>query len=232
MPTASSDVRSAVMPDGGAATATFHAGSFDGRWLSNTDIVTMVQLGGRSIEINVTARNVGTEAEPVGIGWHPRFAIVSGNRQKATLKLPNSVRAEDANAHAGLPSGKLLPVDGTPYDFTKPAPLGTMSLDDWFVHLKPALLDNGPIIELRDPGSGFGLRMTAVSSSIKAIHVYAPGDAGFVAIDPTMNYDDPFGRQWPRDEDTGMVVLDPGQSVQWKIRLEIFALAPSGSQQF
>lgn len=232
MPLASSEVRSAVMPDGGAATATFHAGSFGGHWISNTDVVTMVQLGGRSIEINVTAHNVGTEAEPVGIGWHPRFAIVSGNRQKATLKLPNSVRAEDASEPDRLPSGKLQPVEGTSYDFTKPAPLGTLSLDDWFVHLKPALLDNGPIIELRDPGSGFGLRITAITSSIKAIHVYAPADAAFVAIDPAMNYDDPFGRQWPRDEDTGMVVLEPGQSVQWKIRLEIFALAPAGSQPF
>lgn len=230
MPMASSEVRTAVMPDGGAATAMFHAGAFGGRWISNTDIVTMVQLGGRSIEINVTARNVGTEAEPVGIGWHPRFAIVSGDRQKATLRLPESVRAEDHSPRTGLPSGKLLPVEGTAYDFTKPAPLGTLSLNDWFVHLKPALLDNGPMIELRDPESGFGLRVLAVSSSIKAIHVYAPADAGFVAIDPAMNYDDPFGREWPRDEDTGMVVLEPGQSVQWKIRLEIFPLTPSGVQ--
>lgn len=38
------------------------------------------------------------------------------------------------------------------------------------------------------------------------------------------NYDDPFGREWPRDEDTGMVVLEPGRSATWRIRLEIFAL--------
>jgi hypothetical protein len=45
-----------------------------------------------------------------------------------------------------------------------------------------------------------------------------------VSIDPQTNYDDPFGREWPKDEDTGMAVLDPGKSVQWKIRLEIFSL--------
>ena len=234
MPMPSSEVHTAVMPDGGAATAIFHAGSFEDQWLSNTVVTTMVQLGGRSIEINVTARNEGSEAEPVGLGWHPRFAIVSGQRQKVTLKLPNSMKVEVPNSRTGVPSGKLLPVAGTPYDFSKPegAPLGTLSLDDTFVHLKPGLLDNGPTIEFRDTAAGFGLRITAITSSIKAIHIYAPANAGFIAIDPAMNYDDPFGHEWARGEDTGMVMLEPGQSVQWKIRLEIFPLQPSSAQQF
>ncbi len=229
----SSTLHTAVMPDGGAATATFDAGSFAQQWLSNTLITTMVQLGGRALEISITARNEGSEAEPVGIGWHPRFSIVSGKRQKAALKLPNSMRVEVQNNSTGVPSGRLLSVQGTPYDFSRPegAPLGTLSLDDTFVHLKPGLLDNGPTIELRDTAAGYGLRITAITSSIKAIHVYAPADAEFVAIDPAMNYDDPFGHEWAKGEDTGMAVLNPGQSVQWKIRLEIFPLEPAGSGQ-
>ena len=43
------------------------------------------------------------------------------------------------------------------------------------------------------------------------------------------NYDDPFGHEWAKDEDTGMVVLQPGQSMQWKIRLEIFSLSSTDS---
>ena len=96
----------------------------------------------------------------------------------------------------------------------------------------PALLDNGPAVELRDPESDYGLRVTAISPTIKAIHIYAPPDENFVSIDPQFNYDDPLGREWPKDEDTGMVVLQPGQSVQWKIRLEIFSLKPSNSDAF
>jgi hypothetical protein len=34
-----------------------------------------------------------------------------------------------------------------------------------------------------------------------------------VTIDPQLNDDDPCGKEWPKDEDTGMVVLQPGQSV-------------------
>jgi galactose mutarotase-like enzyme len=121
-----------------------------------------------------------------------------------------------------------LPVTDTPYDFTtwSGRQLGELSLDDSFVHLRPALLDNGPIAELRDPKSNYGLRITAITPTIKAMRVYAPASENFVSIEPQFNYDDPFGTEWPRQEDTGMVVLQPGQSAQWQIRLEIFSLDP------
>jgi galactose mutarotase-like enzyme len=92
------------------------------------------------------------------------------------------------------------------------------------------LLDNGPIAELRDPKGNYGLRITMMSPAIKAIHVSAPANASFISIDPQFNYDDPFGHEWAKDEDTGMVVLQPGQTVQWKIRLEIFSLTSNPSQ--
>jgi aldose 1-epimerase len=60
------------------------------------------------------------------------------------------------------------------------------------------------------------------------MRVEAPADGNFVSIEPQYNYDDPFGREWGKDVDTGMVVLQPGQSTQWKVRLELIAL--SGSQ--
>ena len=96
--------------------------------------------------------------------------------------------------------------------------------------LKPDLLDNGPIIELRDPANDYGLRMTVLSSAVKAIRVNAPADKPFVAIDPQFNLDDPLGREWPKDQDTGLVVLEPGQSAQWRVRLELFPLTAGSSQ--
>jgi aldose 1-epimerase len=231
---ASNEVKTNVMPDGGVAQATFQTGSFDEHWVSKTSVTTTVQLSSRTIEMKVIARNTGEEAEPIGIGWRPRFAIVSGNRRQATLRLPSGMRAEIRDRRNGLPSGKLLPVEGTEYDFTRPegTPLGTLDLDDSFVHLRPALLDNGPAAELRDPESDYGLRVTAISPTIKAMRIHAPAGAGYVSIDPQFNYDDPFGREWPKDEDTGMVVLQPGQSTQWTIRLEIFSLRTADQQRF
>lgn len=225
-------VKTNVMPDGGQVQSTYDAGDFDGHWISRTVVTTTVQLNSRALEINISARNIGEAAEPVGIGWQPKFTILSGDRSQATLKLPNAVHVE-ADRKSGMPTGKLLPVNDTAYDFTRSggARLGSLSLNDGFVHLKPGLLDNGPIAELRDPKSNYGLRLTILSPTINAIHVNAPADASFVSINPQFNYDDPFGREWARGEDTGMVVLEPGQTTQWKIRLEIFALDAPSSQR-
>jgi len=218
-------VKSSITPDGGIAEATFHAGDFDGHWPSKTDIQTTVLLSGRQLELTVVAKNVGSEPQPMGIGWHPRFAIPSGNRAQATLRLPASQRAEESEHGSGLPTGKLLPVAGTPYDFSSShtgTALKSLSLNDSFVRLKEGPLDNGVETELTDPASGYGLRITALSPSIKALHVSAPENEAFVSINPQTNYDDPFGREWSKDEDTGMVVLQPGESLQWKVRLELF----------
>ncbi|WP_348266600.1 hypothetical protein P8936_11335 [Edaphobacter paludis] len=225
-------VKTNVMPDGGQAQAIYNAGDFNGHWISNTQITTTVQLNSRALEISIAARNTGDEAEPLGIGWHPKFAILSGDRSEIALKLPNALHEEVDDRRGRMPTGRLLPVTGTPYDFTAHdgARVGTLNLDDTFVHLKQGLLDNGPIAELRDPKSNYGLRITMMSSAIKAIHVSAPANASFISIDPQFNYDDPFGHEWPKDEDTGMVLLQPGQTVQWKIRLEIFALTGNPSQ--
>jgi len=222
-----------VMPDGGEAQATFRAGNFNGHWPSDTDISTTVELSGKAITLRVLARNTGTVAEPIGIGWHPRFAILNGHRGQMTLRLPEGLRVDVKDRRTGQLSGKLVPVEKTEYDFTgrNGAQLGALNLDDTFVHLRTGLLEDGPVAELRDPENDYGLRITAMTSTIKAMRVYAPLDGSFISIQPQFNYDDPFGREWPKDEDTGMVVLQPGQTTQWKIRLEIFSLSSTDTDR-
>jgi aldose 1-epimerase len=223
---ASDSVTTNVMPDGGEAQAVFRPGNFGDRWPSQTEIATTVGLSGRAIDIKIVAHNTGDTAEPIGIGWHPRFAILNGHRGQMMLRLPEGLRVEVKDRRTGQLSGKLLPVEGTEYDFTgrNGAHLGALNLDDSFVHLRTGLMENGPVAELRDPENDYGLRITAMTSNIRAIRVYAPLDGSFISIQPQFNYDDPFGREWAKEEDTGMIVLQPGQSIQWRIRLEIFSL--------
>ena len=68
-----------------------------------------------------------------------------------------------------------------------------------------------------------------MSPTIKAMRVMAPANGDYVSIEPQFNYPDPLGREWGRDTDTGMVVLQPGQSTQWKVRLELFVLGGSSA---
>jgi galactose mutarotase-like enzyme len=150
------------------------------------------------------------------------------------LRLPEGLRLEVKDRRSGELSGRLVPVDKTEYDFTGRvgAQLGALNLDDSFVHLRTGLMENGPMAELRDPENDYGLRITAQTSTIKAIRVYAPLDGSYISVEPQSNFDDPFGHQWAKDEDTGMVVLQPGQTMQWKIRLEIFSLSSTDSSTF
>jgi aldose 1-epimerase len=221
---------SETLPDGGSAQAVFHAQDYGGRWPSKTDVTVSVLLSSRSIELTVVATNVGDVAEPIGIGWHPRFALLGGDRAQLHLRIPGLMRAEARDRATGQPTGNLIPVAGTPYDFSMAggARLGTMSLDDAFVSLRQNLLDNGPAAELSDPGSGYGLRLTALSPTIKSMHVVAPANGDYVSIGPDYNYPDPFGREWGKEQDTGMAVLQPGQTTEWKVRLELYA-AGAGS---
>jgi galactose mutarotase-like enzyme len=226
----SDSLRTAALPDGGNAEVVFHAGDFGGRWPSKTDVTITVLLGSRSIDLTMVARNTGDAPEPIGLGWDPRFAILNGNRQQLRLRIPSEMRAELRNRDK-LPTGALLPSGGTPFDFMAHggAGLGMMDLDECYVELRQNLMDNGPFAELSDPADNYGLRLTALSSTIKAMRVVAPANADFVSIEPRFNYPDPFGREWRNQTDTGIVVVQPGQTTEWKVRLELFSPAGGGS---
>jgi aldose 1-epimerase len=221
-----------VMPDGGEGEAVYDAGDFDGMWPSKMRIKSVVQLSGRSLDMKIVATNTGGQPQPVGIGWRPRFALLSKDRSNIRLRLPSVTKEEIRDRRSGLPTGRLISVEESKEDFSAITgkELGDEGLDDTFVHLRQAPLDSGPVMELWDSENNFGLRITMLSASIKAIHVSAPADGKSIVLEPRFNYDDPFGTEWSKDEKSGMTILQPGDSVQWQIRLEIYGPAkPSPS---
>lgn len=223
---------STAMPDGSATTMTLHAGDFGGHWPSATDVSVSVLLSGRVVELTISARNVGTVPEPMGIGWQPHFAL-QGERKDVLLKIPASKREELEERGAHMTTGRLIPVEGTPYDLRNR--VGTrLSAGDFeatYTDLGTNFLDDGPIVEMTDRTSSYGLRMKVLSSRIHAIHVAAPADGKYIEIAPQFNLDDPFGREWGKDVDTGMKVLEPGQAVEWKVRLELFDPGAQGKAE-
>lgn len=219
--------------DGPAASSVsgiLHAGNFGGHWLSRTDVSVRTTLKNSVLEMTVTAKNVGKEPLPMGIGAHPYFIFPSGDRQQARLRLPCEMRAPANNYDDVFPTGQLVPVKGTPYDFTAPggAPLGRTFLDDSFTRVKRNA--NGTaVVEVIDPAANYGLRIVALSPEIKAFQVYAPVDKNFVAVEPQFNLVDPYNKKVWGKTGTGMVLLRPGQSVSWHIRLELFTPAAPGA---
>jgi len=206
--------------DESSVTGTFHAGDFQGHWLSKTDVDTKITLKDDVFLMTVTAKNVGADPLPMGIGWHPYFVLPSGDRTQAKLHLPAKQRALVTNYDDVFPTGKVEKVAGTPYDFTAPggAALKNLFLDDSFVDLQKTPEGN-TVIEIRDPASKFGLRVTGMSKEITAIQVYAPLDKKFVVVEPQFNWVDPYSKVWAGKK-TGMVVVKPGESVTYSVKVE------------
>ena len=205
-----------------SVSAVLHAGKFDGHWLSDADVKVETTLKDGAFEMTVTATNVGKEPLPMGIGWHPYFLLPSGDRKQARLELPSETRAVMNNYDDSFVTGKRVPVKGTAYDFSAAGgrPLGTQYLDDNYSDLIRG--KNGSTVsEVIDPAANYGLRLMTLSPEIQSIQVYAPPQKSFVALEPQLNLPDPYSPAWGKI-DTGMVLLKPGQSVSWRVRLELF----------
>jgi len=216
------DTQQKKSADASTLSAVLHAGNFGGHWVSDTDVRVESTLKNDTVELSVTAQNVGKEPLPMGIGWHPYFVIPSGDRKQARLHLPSETRAVMNNYDDTFTTGQRVPVKGTPYDFSAPGgrPLGDQYLDDNYSALQRRP-DGSTVSEIIDPAAKYGLRIVTLSPEIRTIQVYAPPAKNFVAIEPQFNFPDPYDKNWGT-LNTGMVVLQPGQSVTWKVRLEIF----------
>lgn len=199
------------------------AGDFAGHWPSLTEVRCTYTLRAGALALAVEARNVGEELLPIGIGWHPYFRLISGDRRQARLHIPARRRVAVDNYDEVLPTGATLPLSGTDHDFSPPGGRGLreLYLDDCFVDLRPR--DGHVAAELIDPAAGLGLRVSAAAPPVTAFQVYAPVDRAFVALEPQSNLADPFGAAW-NGADTGMVVLRPGESTTYTVEVELFSV--------
>ncbi len=218
------DVREHNGPGESSVSALLHGGDFGGHWPSKTDVGVRMILKSDALDVIVTAKNVGDERLPMAISFHPYFRFPSGQRAQSRLHVPADMRTLVNNYDDVFPTGKIVSVKDTPYDFTAPngAALGpTLYMDDCFTDLKRDPAGN-VVIEITDPAAHYGLRLIGMSPQIKAIQVYAPPDKDYVVTEPQFNLADPFNTKTWGKRNTGMVFLQPGQSVSWHVRLELF----------
>jgi len=213
-----------ISPDGSSITAQIHAGNFGGQWLSSTDLTIRIDLHADSVDSTIVAKNVGSEPEPMGIGWHPYFTIPSGQRDQVRLRIPATQHVETNNLDDVFPTGKITSVKGTANDFTAPQGkvIGNSLYDDSFSGL---IRSNGQVVvDLTDPAANYGLRIEGLSPDIRTVQFYVPKDKPFVALEEQYNFGDPFSKVW-HGMDTGIVTLAPGQATTWKVRLQLFTPA-------
>ncbi len=199
------------------------AGDFGVGWPSLTVIEVEWRLDSGGLALSVSARNVGRDPLPMGIGWHPFFALPSGERRQARLRMPARQRVQVNNYDEVLPTGHLDPVSGSAFDYLSPEgrPLGDADLDDCFTDL--IRHDGVALAEVFDPASRLGLRITARSPQVRAFQIYAPSDKAFVAVEPQFNLPDPYGVEW-KGHDTGMTTIAPDEVVRYDATVTPFVL--------
>ena len=209
------------IPGGQQVTGVIHAGDFGGRWFSKTDLDVTIKMTADAVDAIVTARNVGKEAEPIAIGWHPYFNLPSGDRTQVRVHIPGEELALVNNYESVFPTGEIKPVTGTKFDLRAPEgkPLAQNFYDDnWS---KIDWTSGAATVKVIDPAAHYGVAIEGLSPEIKTIQMYAPPTKQFVAIEHQYNFGDPFGSEW-KGKDTGMVTLQPGQSTKWHVRIKVF----------
>ncbi|MGC9199754.1 MAG: hypothetical protein ACP5E5_12590 [Acidobacteriaceae bacterium] len=223
-------VRSDVLPDGQSATAIFHAGDFSGNWPSNIDVSVNAELTEHDLDITVTAKNTGQQPAPFGVGWRPFFAVPSGNRAQATLRIPSQTVME-MNHQKDVPTGRMISVGATAQDFSRAggSSLGTTSIDATYTNLIPEGEEGGPVAEISYPAYNLKISLIPLTPDITSMHVIAPVDKTWICIEPNTNLDDPFGPEWNNPENAGIITLAPGATLVWKVRVEVSALSAPGA---
>jgi aldose 1-epimerase len=215
------DIRYKKYSGGAQVIGVIHAGDFGGHWFSKTDLVITITLSADAVDASIVAYNVGSDAEPMAIGWHPYFNFPSGNREQAKVRIPASTVAEVDGYDNVFPTGKILPVAGTRFDLRAAGGklLGTESFDDNWSQLD--WKGGATTVQVVDLAAHYGINIEGLSPEIKTIQMFAPPAKNFVAIEHQYNFADPFGKQWV-GMDNGMVTLKPGENTNWHVRLRLF----------
>ncbi|GAC1479812.1 MAG: aldose 1-epimerase family protein [Candidatus Dormibacteria bacterium] len=90
-------------------------------------------LGAEGLTVRTKGTNIGPVRLPYGTGHHPYLMVGTDLIDQSLLRLPALLRL-DADERL-IPTGKLIPVDQTPYDFLELRPIGNLRLDTAFASL-------------------------------------------------------------------------------------------------
>jgi len=161
---------------------------------------------GFSMEFSVV--NVGDDTAPISVGWHPYFAFE---------KVPDKCML----FHKGekfvevdkvlIPTGKILPVKGTEFDFGKGKKIATQNID-----VAVTAPPNGNLtLILQD----LSLRIHYTPELFKYTQIYTPEGGGSIALEPVSAATNAFNLP-----ELGLILLQKNETVSGAIHISYPAL--------
>jgi galactose mutarotase-like enzyme len=205
-----------------SVSGTLDCGDYGVGWPGHTELNFYFELRANYFDICISAVNSGKESTVVGMGWHPYFKFPSEKREQVRLRIPAKRRALSNNLDDVFPTGEIVALQGTKYDFAgvDGNVLGETFFDDSFLDFIKGK-DNEITVDVLDPAAHYGMRVTTTAPPICNFQFYAPPDKQFTSIEPQVNMPEPFAELWGPNVDRGIVWLEPGQKLDYKVRVEI-----------
>lgn len=176
-------------------------------------------LSDGGLAVAFVIENTGDAPAPVAAGFHPYFTVGSALIDADTLQVPFGATLEYKDL---LPTGNVLPVDDTGFDFRQPHPLGGTVFNTCY--LQPTRDPDGHVrIRLSDSATGKSL-VVWLDSAFDYVVLYS-GDPlpdehrrRSLAIEPMTCGSDAFNHpEW------GLADLKPGETLSgtWGVTAEV-----------
>ena len=171
------------------------------------------------LETAFEIENTGDTPAPVAAGFHPYFTVGSALVNTDTLQAPFRSYLEFNDAL--IPTGKVLAVEGTPFDFRQPRPVGGTVLNICYLH--PDRDTDGRLrVRLSDPETPKAVTVW-MDAAFDYVVLYSgdplPPDHSrrALAIEPMTCGADAFNHP-----DWGLTALAPGKTLtgRWGVSAE------------
>jgi len=167
------------------------------------------ELSDDGLRVTMCAENLGTEPAPYGAGMHPYVRAELGGIERTVLRLPADRWLETDERR--IPTGRLVAVEGTDYDFRSPRSVADTVMDTAFTDLAR---DGDGVARVELASADGGRRVTVwMDGHFDYLMVFTgdPLPAGerrrSIGVEPMTCAPDAF------HSGLGLLVLEPGQRV-------------------
>ncbi len=160
------------------------------------------------LELTMTVSNRDSRPMPAGFGLHPYFPRTRDVR----------LTAQAGGVWRNTPD--MMPVEHTPvpeaWDFSKGRMIAGVAVDNCFTGWGGKAL-----IEWPDRHRGLSIE---ASPEFRNLVVFVPPNQEFFCVEPVSNVNDGFNKLARKEPDTGVVVLQPGETLTGIVRFRVVKL--------
>lgn len=174
----------------------------DEDWPFALDAEQLIELDASGLRLTLTVTNRHDQPAPVGVGWHPYFARHPGSRLRAAVG-----KRWLSDPHSALPN-RCMPEPAID------AAVDRLDLDHCFEGWTGAArIDDAH-------------HCLSLHSSLQRLVVYTPPGRDFFCVEPVSHVSNALNMDGP--DRLGMRILEPGQSIQAWMRLDVASAAGQG----